>query len=154
MLRNLQRLSRGIVAELVNDSAPSLWQIVAMEKIVQIHYTKQPRRPHYIPDWAKKRGLSQAKIAREIGADKSLITRWYQGSCPKPDYQERLAALFSIEPEDLFRSPEDNWLKRFFQERRELFDILQARSPDELDRIKGMIEAAFPQRKQGTGTGG
>jgi hypothetical protein len=42
-----------------------------MDANESIHASKQPRRPHYIPEWAEKRGLTQAGLSRELGADKS-----------------------------------------------------------------------------------
>lgn len=61
--------------------------------ITRIHKGKQPRRPHFIQEWAEKRGLSNTDLAREIGADKSVISRWYSGTSPSVEYQEKLAAL-------------------------------------------------------------
>ena len=89
------------------------------------------------------RGMSQADIARELGADKSVISRWFSGSTPSVEYQERLAALFGCEPESLFRHPNDDWLARFFANR----------TKDEVERMKRMLEAAFPPPPR-TGTGG
>lgn len=110
-----------------------------MSDISKIHQGKQPRRPHHVEDWARKRGMNQAQLAREIGADKSLVSRWYSGSTPSLDWQERLAALFHIEEESLFRHPDDDWISRF----------LQGREEDEIERIKSTLETAFP-RKTGT----
>lgn len=98
---------------------------------------KQPRRPHYIAEWADARGLKQADLAKELNADKSLVSRWFHGSTPGIDWQEKLAAFFAVEPEALFRHPDDDWLARF----------LQNRPRDEIDRIKNTLEAAFPRRK-------
>lgn len=110
-----------------------------MGKESGIHQSKQPRRPHYIEAWAKRRGLNQADLARELGADKSVVSRWFKGSTPSPDWQERLAALFFCEPESLFRHPDDDWLRRFFQNR----------SEEEIERIKKSLEFGFPLK---TGT--
>lgn len=111
--------------------------------VTSIHRSKQPRRPHYIEAWAEVRGLSQADIARELGADKSVISRWFSGSTPSVEYQERLAALFECEPESLFRHPNDDWLARFFANR----------TKEEVERMKMMLEAAFPSNGR-TGTSG
>lgn len=102
----------------------------------RIHKGKQPRRPHFIPDWAEARGYtSQVELAEALGADKSVVSRWYNGASPGEDWQQKLAALFSCEPESLFRHPEDDWMARFFRDR----------SMDELKRMKQMLEAAFPR---------
>lgn len=111
--------------------------------VTSIHRSKQPRRPHYIEAWAELRGLTQADIARELGADKSVISRWFSGSTPSVEYQERLAALFECEPESLFRHPNDDWLARFFANR----------TKEEVERMKMMLEAAFPSTGR-TGTSG
>lgn len=117
-----------------------------MEKITVIHGSKQPTRPHFIKDWAEKRGLTQADLSREVGADKSVVSRWFHGATPTPDWQERLAALFHCEPESLFRHPGEDWLKRFFQEQAKLTALLRDRDADELNRITQMIELTFPKR--------
>jgi len=106
-----------------------------------VHKSKQPRRPHFITEWAERRNLSQADLARELDADKSIVSRWFSGSTPGIDYQARLAALFNCEPEALFRHPDDDWLSRFFANR----------SQDEVERMKQLLELAFPKR---TGTDG
>lgn len=112
-----------------------------MLKTPQITARKQPRRPHFIPSWAELRNLSQADLARELGADKGLVSRWFNGSTPGVEWQERLAALFHCEPEDLFRHPNDDWIKRFFE----------GRSEEEIEHIKRSLEVTFPKR---TGTDG
>lgn len=107
-----------------------------MSDITRIHKGKQPRRPHHIADWAEARGLSQADIARELDADKSVVSRWFSGTTPGEDYQERLAGLFHCSREALFRHPDDDWLARFFQDRER----------EEIERIKKTLEAAFPRK--------
>jgi transcriptional regulator with XRE-family HTH domain len=107
-----------------------------MATLARIHPSKQPRRPHFIEAWAEKRGLKQADLARELGADKSLVSRWYSGSSPGIDWQERLAALFHCDRDALFRHPDDDWLRRFFENR----------SQDEIDRIKRSLEVTFPRK--------
>ena len=100
---------------------------------------KQGRRPHFIPQWAERRNLTQADIAREIGADKSLVSRWFSGSTPSVDWQARLAGLFSCEADALFRDPALDWIARF----------LAGRKAEEIERIKRTLENAFP-KKDGT----
>ena len=110
-----------------------------MTKVTKIHPSKQPRRPHFIRQWADKRNLSQADLAREIGADKSLVSRWYDGASPGSDWQEKLAAYFDCEPDGLFRDPDEDWMARF----------LKNKSPDDRERAKAILIAAFPD-KDGT----
>jgi len=114
-----------------------------MADITKIHPSKQPRRPHFIPDWADKKGLSQAELGREIGADKSVVSRWYSGSSPTAEWQSKLSEFFEIEPEALFRHPDDDWIRRFFE----------GRARDEIERAKKMLEMAFPAPKRGKSAG-
>lgn len=114
-----------------------------MDEIPRIHASKQPRRPHYIREWAEHRGFTtQAALVEALGADKSLVSRWYNGASPSYEMQVRLAQLFHCEPESIFRHPEDDWMARF----------LRARSADEIRRIKQILVAAFPPPAGKTGT--
>lgn len=107
-----------------------------MPNVVRIRPQKQPRRPHYIPEWAEHRGFkTQVELAEELGIDKSTVSRWYNGSSPGIKHQEALAELFNCDPESLFRHPDDDWLARFFKER----------SREEVQRAKVMLEMAFPK---------
>ncbi|MDW9780938.1 XRE family transcriptional regulator [Sinorhizobium meliloti] len=90
-----------------------------MSNIEQIHADKTPVRIHYIPEWAERRNLSQADVVREIGADKSLVSRWFAGTLPKDEYLEKLAGLFGTDVHGLFRHPDDDWLTRFFRDKTE-----------------------------------
>jgi transcriptional regulator with XRE-family HTH domain len=122
-----------------------------MAKVTKIHESKQPRRPHFIPDWAERRHLNQADIARETGADKSIISRWFNGATPSVDWQVVLVGLFELDSrDDLFRSPDEHWMKRLFIKNRDIIEILNDRTDDELKRIRQMLEAAFPPKKDGT----
>jgi transcriptional regulator with XRE-family HTH domain len=113
-----------------------------MTNVTQIHRGKQPNRPHYIPAWAEKRQLhTQAEFAAALDADKSVVSRWYSGSTPSLEWQEKLALFFEIDREALFRHPDDDWIAKFFR----------GRSEEERERMKKMLEAAFPLK---TGTGG
>ena len=108
--------------------------------VTQIHRSKQPRRPHYVVEWAKRRGFKKAvDLAKEINADKSVVSRWYNGATPGKEYQDRLAAAFGIEPDALFRHPDDDWIARF----------LAGRDEEEIERIKATLESAFPRRMTG-----
>lgn len=96
----------------------------------------QTIRLHYIPEWAEHRGMNQAAIGQAIGADKSIVSRWFKGAMPSEMYLKALAELFGLdEVTNLFRSPDDDWLSRFFQDRDE----------EERARIRRTLEAAFPR---------
>ena len=107
---------------------------------IDIHRSKQPRRPHFIQDWAERRGYgTQAELGKALGADKGVVSRWYDGATPGEEWQAKLVALFHCEePDGIFRHPDDDWLAKFFRDR----------SADEIDRMKQMLEAAFPPKKQ------
>lgn len=90
-----------------------------MSNITAIHAGKTPMRIHFINEWAEKRNLSQTDVAREVGADKSLVSRWFNGNVPKNDYLERLAALFDTDIHGLFRHPDEDWLARLLRNKSE-----------------------------------
>ncbi len=96
--------------------------------------TKQPRRPQHVAEWAARAGLRQADVADHLGADKSVVSRWFSGSTPGEEWQARLAELFGCKPGDLFRSPDDAWFSNF----------AAALSPEEIERAKAILQAAFP----------
>jgi len=75
-----------------------------------------------------------------VGVDKSLVTKWASGNMPTGKNIMTITEQLNIEPNDLFRHPNDDWLTKFFEGRKQ----------DEIDRIKIMLQAAFPK----TGTGG
>jgi transcriptional regulator with XRE-family HTH domain len=108
-----------------------------MPAVTAIHRSKQPRRPHYIPEWTERRNLSQADLGRKLGADKSVVSRWFKGATPGEPYQNRLAALFGIDREALFRHPDDDWFAQMFAGRR----------ADEIEAMKRTLEAAFPRKR-------
>lgn len=108
-----------------------------MSEVTRIHKSKQPRRPHYVAEWAEARGYkNQAELIEASGADKSTVSRWYSGSSPSVEWQEKLADLFKCEPESLFRHPDDDWFARFFADRER----------EEIERMKTALEASFPRK--------
>ena len=126
-------------AQSANDRVASSPYASPMTEIAQIYKSKQPRRPHYVSEWAEARGYgTQAELIEALGADKSIVSRWYSGSSPSVEWQERLASLFECEPESLFRHPDDDWIARF----------LRDRSREEIERIKRTMESAFPNTKR------
>lgn len=108
-----------------------------MSNVSYIHRTKQPRRPHHVPDWAERHGMSQSDIAEALQVDKSVVSRWFSGATPSEKWQPALAHLFHLEDvAALFRHPDDDWIARF----------LQGRSTEEIKRIKATLESAFPKK--------
>jgi transcriptional regulator with XRE-family HTH domain len=122
-----------------------------MSNVVKIHASKQPRRPHFIPQWTAKNGMSQADLARKLEANKGVVSRWFSGASPGIVWQKRLADLFKIEAEALFREPEDDRINRLFTKRKALKTLLTSRTDHELDRIEKMLEAAFPDQPSPNG---
>lgn len=105
-----------------------------------IHGEKSPIRIHFIVEWAEKRNLKQADIVREIGADKGLVSRWFDGTVPKAEYLEKLAALFGTNIHGLFRHPDDDWLARFFQDK----------TDQQREKAIQMLELWFDGQRTGT----
>lgn len=129
-----------MIAQLANDITNDAAHVAHMTTD-SIHKGKQPRRPHHIPEWAERRGMAQADIAREIGADKSVVSRWFNGTTPGLEWQEKLRQLFQLDDaEALFRHPDQDWVARFFADRKR----------EEVERMKQMLELTFPR----TGTNG
>jgi transcriptional regulator with XRE-family HTH domain len=102
---------------------------------------RQPGRPHFIRDWAEAIRLSPGELGDAVGADKSVVSRWYSGTAPSVPYQEKLAALFGCERDSLFRHPDEDWLAKF----------LRGRSAQEIERIKATLIAAFPRKPSNEG---
>lgn len=122
-----------------NDLAPVRNYRLEMPRPTRIHQGKHPRRFHYIPEWAKQRQVKQSDIARDLGADKSAVSRWFDGTLPQDKYLIALTEYFSLdEPADLFRHPNDDWMTR----------LLRGRPKEEQERIRATIEAAFPRKSQ------
>ena len=112
-----------------------------MSNIPKIHADKTPHRIHFLPEWAEKRDLKQVDIVREIGADKGLVSKWWKGVLPKPEYLEKLAALFHTDVPGLFRHPDDDWLAKFFRDKTE----------DQKEAAISMLKILFEQqRRDGT----
>lgn len=135
-LHKTQRCVKRNIASDANDRPYVGLVTLRMAQLHRIHPSKTPRRLHFIPEWAEKRGLSQADLVREVAADKATVSRWFSGALPSEKYLEPLAALFETEVAGLFRHPDDDWIARF----------LQARSAEERERIQAVLNNAFPRR--------
>lgn len=140
MLHKSQLPSSAELRAAVNDIFGRGVYRSGMSKVVRIHQRSTPNRPHFIPEWAERRGLKQSDIARELGADKSIVSRWFHGTSPSDFWIERLAAFFGCEKESLFRHPDDDWMAAF----------LRGRPAEEIERIKATLEAAFPRTATGS----
>ncbi len=101
---------------------------------------------HYVPEWAAHRQMRQSDIMRSIGVDKSTVFRWFEGTIPAEKHLIALSGLFDCEIESLFRHPDDDWLVRFFRSQAELRNAFIGRDPDELARMRQVLELTFPKK--------
>jgi transcriptional regulator with XRE-family HTH domain len=104
-----------------------------------IHSPHEPNHRHFIAEWADHRGLRQADIITELGADKGTVSRWFSGTIPSDQWIVRLAHLLGTTRDGLFRDPHDDWFVQFFRDR----------SEEERARARVLLEAAFPMKKAG-----
>lgn len=111
-----------------------------MSNTPTIHADKTPVRIHFIVEWAEKRNLKQVDIVREIGVDKGLVSRWFDGTVPKGEYLDKLAALFETDVHGLFRHPDDDWLARFFRDKTE----------EQREKAIEMLKLMFESNRTGT----
>lgn len=75
---------------------------------------------HFIEEWAEHRGYKRADIASALGVDKSLVSRWFQGSVPSEKWLEPLAEFLGAgEASSLFRHPDDDWIAKMFRDKTE-----------------------------------
>lgn len=96
---------------------------------------KSPDRLHYIVEWAERKNMTRADISRGTGADKGVVSKWFNGVLPRQAYLEQIASLFDIEVESLLRHPDDDWLTSLFQRLNE----------EEKQRAKELLTLAFPK---------
>lgn len=112
--------------------------------LATIYGKRQPRRPHYLREWVERREFeTDAAFAEAVGADKSVVSRWLDEdnpSTPGPEWQLKLGIFFGDQddPADIFRHPDDDWIAKFFRDRR----------PEEIEHIKKSMETTFPPEKR------
>jgi hypothetical protein len=136
-LHTMQPLSTGAVEFFGNDGPGCAGIALHMAATPRIHKDKTSRRKHYVPEWAEVRQLTQADIVKATGADKGTVSRWFSGNTPQDHYLDALAGCLSLDDrEALFRHPDDDWMARF----------LRGRSAEERERIKTLLEMAFPKK--------
>lgn len=111
-------------------------------KLVEAARARQPKRPHYIPEWAERTGFkNQAALVEALDADKSVVSRWYDGTSPGVDWQLQLCALFGYpnKPEIIFQHPQDVWLSQF----------ARGLDDEQFERMQKMLELQFPAARSG-----
>jgi transcriptional regulator with XRE-family HTH domain len=137
-LRITQPVVKALVEHGANDWPRPPRLALHMGRPTRIHKGAESRRFHYIVEWAEHMHLTQADIVRALDVDKGTVSRWFSGSIPSGMSLIRLTLLLTgnkDEPAALFRHPDDDWMAK----------LLRGRSADERDRIKAIIEVAFPR---------
>lgn len=119
------------------DKASGVPLRMSQRKIATIHQGKTPQRIHFVVEWAELRGKIQADFAKDGVADKSTVSRWYDGQLPTEGNLGKIADYLGLDDvNSLFRHPDDDWIRK----------ALQNRDKDERDRIKATIQMAFPEK--------
>jgi len=117
-------------------------QSVSRNAVTPIHREQTPPKNHYLFEWLGNRGLRQADVVRALCVDKATVSRWCAGYMPENKNLGPLIAYLQLEsPSDLFRHPDDTWMRKFFE----------GRSKDEKEHIRRSLEVTFPK---GNGTDG
>lgn len=86
----------------------------------------------YFREWREKRGFTQEQIAERIETTKATVSRMETGKVQyNRGYVEALAGALAIEPDQLFRDPEQPSAD----------SLLQKASPEQRARVLSVIEA-------------
>ncbi|MDK1386342.1 helix-turn-helix transcriptional regulator [Sinorhizobium sp. 8-89] len=105
-----------------------------MNNIKEIRAVDSLERFHFIPEWAKKKRMKQADIVRSTGADKGVVSRWFnEGVVPKDEYLVKLAVIFGTDISGLFRHPDEERIAQ----------LLRGRSAAERQKAIEMLELLF-----------
>jgi len=74
--------------------------------------------------------------------DKKQVYRWLEGKMPHTDTLSRIAAALELSgPEDLFRHPDEIWIRQ----------LLDDKTDEERARIKATLLTAFPAKRAASG---
>jgi transcriptional regulator with XRE-family HTH domain len=116
-----------------------LMQSCVMSNVTKIHNSKTPMRTHYIVEWADRMSVRQVDLVKATGADKSTVSRWFQGQMPGIEYLPTIAAALGREDiASLFRDPDDDWMAEMFRKK-------QLEKEDQ-KRAIAILDAAFPDK--------
>jgi len=63
------------------------------------------KKRHFIAEWMRATGKTNADLIAGTGADKSNVSRWTAGTEPSTDYMDSLAALFGTTVAGLYAPP-------------------------------------------------
>lgn len=105
-------------------------------EVTEIYGRRQPKRPHYLREWVERRNYkTDAAFAKEIGADKGVVSRWLDEenpTTPGKDWQEKLGIFFGGEqdPIDIFQHPDEDWFSR----------MVRANTQDKIEQAKQLLE--------------
>ncbi|MBZ7921634.1 helix-turn-helix transcriptional regulator [Ensifer adhaerens] len=114
-----------------------------MNNIKPLHVVDMPERLHFIPEWAKSKGMKQVEVALRVGASQGVVSRWYAGNVPSSEYLPKLAELFGTDVHGLFRHPDEEWIAQ----------LLRTRTPAERNKAIEMLLLLFKDDER-TGTEG
>lgn len=116
----------------------------SMKEIEFTEPNRQPSRPHFIAAWLIMADAQPRELMHFTGADKSLVSRWFNGTSPSKKYQIKIVEflrmklhLASLEPDAIFRDPNLEWIAQF----------VRGRDVDEMKRIRSTLETAFPRKE-------
>lgn len=117
-----------------NESPKGNGYSCCMNNIKEMHAVDSLERFHFIPEWAKKKRMKQADIVRSTGADKGVVSRWFnEGVVPKDEYLVKLAATFGTDVSGIFRHPDEERISR----------LLRGRSAADRQKAIEMLELLF-----------
>lgn len=86
----------------------------------------------YFREWREKRDLTQEQVAERLGTTKATVSRMETGKVQyNRGYVEALAFALAIEPDQLFRDPEQPSADA----------LLQRATPEQRARVLSVIEA-------------
>lgn len=110
----------------------------------EIFPAKQPARPHYLGRLMELRSLTNADLIKDLGVDKSQLSRWLDDdkpSTPGRKWARELGQYFAVPPDnefvDIFVDPDVDWMYR----------LLRGKSAEERNRARTLLEAAFPAKR-------
>lgn len=106
--------------------------------IASVAPKKPSKRWLYITEWREFRGLSGEELADILDVNRATVHKWEKEQWRvTPDKQERLAMALKIQPEELWRRPDDPSI-----------DALLKDQTPELKRMAADIVARMTKREQ------
>lgn len=109
-----------------------------------VYAGRQPGRPHYVKQLMERRGFkTYAEFAKQIGADKSMVTRWLDEDHPTTPgkvWARRLGVFFGSkdEPVDIFSDPNVERLRQF----------LHGLEPHQIQKILDLVASITELRRK------